>query len=303
LSVQTLSGTGALRVAGSFLGRYLPNSVVYLPSPTWANHTPIFNDSGLKVQSYRYYDPATCGLNFAGMSEDIANAPKGSVILLHACAHNPTGVDPSKDQWEKLSSLIKEKQHFVLFDCAYQGFASGDPDKDVFAVRHFTKEGHLLSVCQSFAKNFGLYGERIGAFHIIGANSNEILNIDSQLKILIRPMYSNPPIQGARLVSTILSDPDLTVLWKKEVQQMADRIISMRASLVQGLKENGSKKDWSHITNQIGMFCYSGLTPEQVQKLATEHHVYMTSNGRISIAGVSSKNVTFLAKAMHAVSS
>jgi len=160
-----------------------------------------------------------------------------------------------------------------------------------------------VAVCQSFAKNFGLYGERIGALHLLAANPTENLAIESQLKILVRPMYSNPPVQGARLVSTILSDPDLTAIWKKEVQQMAERIITMRSSLVEGLKECGSKRDWSHITSQIGMFCYTGLTPEQVQKLATEHHVYMTSNGRISIAGVSSKNVAYLAKAMHAVSS
>jgi len=221
--------------------------------------------------------------------------------LLHACAHNPTGVDPSKEQWEELSRVIKEKEHFALFDLAYQGFASGDPERDALPVRQFVKDGHLISVCQSFAKNFGLYGERIGAFNIIAANPDEALAIESQLKILIRPMYSNPPVHGARIVSTILSDPDLTSLWRKEVKRMAERIITMREKLVQNLKSHGSKRDWTHITDQIGMFCYSGLTPEQVDRLASEHHIYMTRNGRISIAGVSSKNVDYLGRAMHQV--
>jgi len=301
-TVTSLSGTGALRIGGAFLGRFKKEAKVYLPNPTWANHTPIFVDSGLQIASYRYYEPSTCGLNFKGMTEDISNAPTGSIILLHACAHNPTGVDPSKEQWEELSTVIKKKGHFVLFDSAYQGFASGDPERDAFPIRHFVKDGHLVAVCQSFAKNFGLYGERVGAFNIIGANQNETQAIESQLKILIRPMYSNPPVHGARIVSTILSDPDLSSLWRKEVATMAERIISMRTKLVEELKESGSTRDWSHITNQIGMFCYSGLTPEQVDKLAAEHHIYMTRNGRISMAGVSSKNVGYLAKAIHEVS-
>jgi len=204
---------------------------------------------------------------------------------------------------ETLSTLIKEKQHFALFDSAYQGFASGDPDRDAFPVRHFVKDGHCVAVCQSFAKNFGLYGERIGAFNLVGANPTETQAVESQLKILIRPMYSNPPVHGARIVSTILSDSDLTTLWRKEVKVMADRIITMRKKLSDGLKELGSKRDWAHIVNQIGMFCYSGLTPEQVDKLAQEYHIYMTRNGRISMAGVSSKNVNYLAKAIHTVTS
>jgi aspartate aminotransferase len=237
------------------------------------------------------------------MVQDIKKAPNGSVFLLHACAHNPTGVDPSKAQWEQLADIFKEKNHFIVFDSAYQGFASGDPDRDAFPIRHFIKKGHQPAVCQSFAKNFGLYGERIGAFSIVADNPTEAQAIESQLKILIRPMYSNPPIYGARVVSTILADADLTSQWRKEVKIMADRIGTMRSKLVEGLKENGSKKDWAHITNQIGMFCYTGLSPQQVETLISEHHVYLTGNGRISMAGVSSKNVSYLAKAMHIVSS
>jgi len=302
VTVQTLSGTGALRVAGDFIARFKPGVPIYVPNPTWANHHPIFTDSGLKVQQYAYYEPSNCGLNFSGMVNDIKNAPNGSVILLHACAHNPTGVDPTKEQWQELSQVIKEKGHFPLFDSAYQGFASGDTDKDAYPIRLFTKDGHNLAACQSFAKNFGLYGERIGALNFVTNSATEAQALESQVKILIRPMYSNPPVHGARIVSLILNDPDLTAQWKGEVKTMADRIIAMRKTLVDGLAESGSTKDWSHISKQIGMFCYSGLTGEQVDRLASEYHIYMTRNGRISMAGVSSKNVGYLAKAIHDVS-
>jgi len=301
--VQSLSGTGALRIMASFLGRFSSKSIVYIPDPTWANHIPIMKDCGLQLKTYRYYNAENCGLNFKGMTEDINNAPDGSVILLHACAHNPTGVDPEPEQWKELSALLKRKGHFPFFDSAYQGFASGNTEKDAFPIRQFVSDGHLPAVCQSFAKNFGLYGERVGALNIVAATTTEAEAIESQLKILIRPMYSNPPIQGARIVATVLSDNELSQIWLKEVKLMADRIISMRTRLVKELKDNGSTKDWSHITRQIGMFCYSGLTPEQVDRLASEFHIYMTRNGRISMAGVSSKNVSYLAKAIHAVAS
>lgn len=301
VTVQSLSGTGALRISGAFLQRFYGQHAVYLPTPTWANHIPIYQDSGLQVKYYGYYDPATCGLNFKSMVEDISKAPAGSVILLHACAHNPTGVDPTLEQWAEISKVIKSKGHFPLFDCAYQGFASGDTDKDAAAIRLFVKDGHNVAVCQSFAKNFGLYGERVGAFNIIGKNADEASAIESQLKILIRPMYSNPPVQGARIVTHILNSPELNKLWLSEVKLMADRIISMRTKLRENLKNLGSKRDWSHITNQIGMFCFTGLTPEQVEKLGKEYAIYLTKNGRISIAGVTSKNVDYLAKGIHAV--
>ncbi|EFA75395.1 aspartate aminotransferase [Heterostelium album PN500] len=303
VTVQAISGTGALRIAAEFIARFLPGATAYVPNPTWGNHNVIFADSGVPVKSYTYYNPSNCGLNFEGMFKDIQAAPNGSVILLHACAHNPTGVDPSLEQWQKLSTLCKEKQHFVLFDFAYQGFASGSPEKDAEPIRLFVKDGHEIGLCQSFAKNFGLYGERIGAFSLIAATAEEASNIESQLKILIRPMYSNPPVYGARLVSTILSNKDLTSEWRSEVKLMADRIINMREQLVKYLKQHGSTRNWDHITNQIGMFCYTGLTPEQVDRLASEFHIYLTRNGRISIAGINSRNVEYLAKAMHKVTS
>jgi len=299
-TIQTLSGTGALRVAGQFLKRFLPNTTIYLPEPTWGNHKPIFKDSGFDLKFYTYYD-GKGGLAFDQMKSDLKNVPEKSIILLHACAHNPTGVDPTPDQWRELSKVLKEKNHFPFFDSAYQGFASGDPDKDAFPIRHFIEEGHKPLVCQSFAKNFGLYGERVGALHFVADSTDEQARLLSQLLILVRPMYSNPPISGARIVTEVLNDSSLATLWAKEVKIMADRIISMRVALVKHLKEFGSVRDWSHITNQIGMFCFSGLDATQVATLKTKWHIYMTSDGRISMAGVSSDKVKYLAEAIHDV--
>jgi len=302
VTIQALSGTGALRVAGDFLHRFYPhNKQIFLPTPTWANHIPLFTDAGLEVKHYRYYDKAVNGLQWQGLIDDINSAPSKSIILLHACAHNPTGQDPTLDQWKELEKHIKAKEHLVLFDCAYQGFASGDPERDVAAVRYFVEQGHPIVLCQSFAKNFGLYGQRIGAVSFLTSSPEEAIKVESQLKILVRPMYSNPPKQGAKIVSTILNNPELTAQWRKEVKGMADRIITMRERLVNGLKEAGSTRDWSHITDQIGMFCFSGLSPEQVDRLASEFHIYMTKNGRISMAGVTSHNVDYLAQAIHQV--
>lgn len=227
--------------------------------------------------------------------------PEKSIILLHACAHNPTGVDPNPEQWAELSAVVKKRNLFPFFDMAYQGFASGDIDKDAHAVRLFLKEGHKIALAQSFAKNMGLYGERAGAFSIIADNKDEAAKVLSQIKILIRAMYSNPPINGARIVYEILGDAKLRTEWLQEVKGMADRIISVRTKLRDNLKKEGSTKNWQHITDQIGMFCYTGMTPEQVEKLIKEHSVYLTKDGRISMAGVTSKNVEYLAHAMHQV--
>lgn len=221
--------------------------------------------------------------------------------MLHACAHNPTGVDPTKEQWLELSKLIKEKNLYPFFDMAYQGFASGDVDHDAQAIRIFESEGHQYCLSQSFAKNMGLYGERAGTFTVACANKDEADRVTSQIKILIRALYSNPPINGARLVAEILNDKPLRAEWLKDVKVMADRIISVRASLKNNLIKNGSTKSWDHITNQIGMFCFSGMNPQQVERLAKEFSIYLTKDGRISMAGVTSKNVEYLAKAMHEV--
>jgi len=304
-AVQALSGTGALRVCFSFLSRFMGDQLgnkIYMPQPTWGNHIPIANDSGLDVEFYKYYDDDKMWMDFSGMLADVKKAPDGSAFLLHACAHNPTGIDPTVEEWKELSSLMKEKKHIPVFDSAYQGFASGNSEVDAFAIRHFVEEGHNIALCQSYAKNFGLYGERIGTFSIVCGDEEEKERVLSQLKILIRPMYSNPPIYGARIVDEILSDDKLRAQWSGECKGMADRIIEMREAMVSELAAAGSTKDWSHVTRQIGMFCFSGLSPDQVDTMVNTHHIYMTKNGRISMAGITSQNIRYIAQAMHEVS-
>ncbi|KAH8555210.1 aspartate aminotransferase [Umbelopsis sp. PMI_123] len=300
---QSISGTGALRIGAAFLSRWYPHAKkVYLPNPTWGNHIPIFGDAGMQVEKYRYFDKSTNGLDFGGMIDDLKNAPKNSVVLLHACAHNPTGVDPTQEQWDEIAQVVKDRDHFSFFDMAYQGFASGDCTRDAYALRKFVAGNHPVVLSQSFAKNMGLYGERAGAFSVVTADAEEKARVDSQVKILIRPLYSNPPINGARIVSTVLNTPELKQEWLGEVKLMANRIIDMRQKLKGHLENDfGSKLNWNHITDQIGMFCYSGLKPEQVDKLRDDWHIYLTRDGRISIAGISSHNVKYLAEAIHNV--
>jgi len=300
-SVQALSGTGACRLLAEFQKRFQPESQIYIPIPTWANHHNIWRDAQVKSQTYKYYDPKTKGLDFSGLMEDLKNAPAGSFFLLHACAHNPTGVDPTAEQWREISALMKTKEHFAFFDMAYQGFASGDCERDAQAIRIFLEDGHQIGCAQSFAKNMGLYGQRIGCLSLVCDNETQAATVKTQIQQISRPMYSNPPVHGALLVSTILSDPTLKELWLNEVKGMADRIISMRHALRSNLEKSGSQHSWQHVTDQIGMFCYSGMTPEQVDRLTSEFHVYMTRNGRISMAGVTSGNVEYLANAIHEV--
>uniref|UniRef100_A0AAZ3PFV5 Aspartate aminotransferase n=1 Tax=Oncorhynchus tshawytscha TaxID=74940 RepID=A0AAZ3PFV5_ONCTS len=274
---------------------------VYLPKPSWGNHTPIFRDAGMQLKAYTYYDPKTCGFDFQGALNDISKIPEKSIIMLHACAHNPTGVDPRPEQWKEIANLVKKRNLLVFFDMAYQGFASGDIDRDAWAVRYFIEQGHNIVLSQSFAKNMGLYGERVGGFTVVCKDAEEAKRVESQLKILIRPIYSNPPMNGARIAATILNTPDLYKEWLGEVHGMANRIITMRELLVANLKKEGSTQNWQHVIDQIGMFCFTGLKPEQVARLTKEFSVYMTKDGRISMAGVTSGNVGYLAQGIHAV--
>lgn len=284
-----------------FLDEFLKgNKTVYMPNPTWGNHIPLFKRCNFQVKQYRYYDPKTCGLDFQGALEDISSIPEGSVILLHACAHNPTGVDPRPEQWTEIEKVVRERNLFPFLDMAYQGFATGDIDRDASAVRLFAGSGPMC-LAQSFAKNMGLYGERVGAFSLICSSAEEQARCMSQIKILIRPLYSNPAVNGARIANLILSDPQLRAQWLKDVKGMADRIITMRSRLRSGLKREGSTHDWKHITEQIGMFCFTGMTAEQVTRLIKDYSVYLTKDGRISVAGISSHNVDYLARAMHEV--
>lgn len=299
--VQALSGTGGLRVMGELLRKH-GHKAIYVPNPTWGNHIPIMQNAGLEVRKYRYYDSASSDLDFDGMMQDIADIPEGCAILLHACAHNPTGMDPTLEQWKQISEVVKKRNLLPFFDSAYQGFASGDHDKDAASVRMFVEDGHLIGMVQSFSKNFGLYGHRVGTLSVVGANPDEAARVVSQMKLVIRPMYSNPPRHGARLVSTILQDPQLYQDFDTQCRGMADRINSMRTALRDSLEKVGSTRNWEHITKQIGMFAYSGLNKEQVMKMREKHHVYCTADGRISMAGVASINVDYIANAIHDVS-
>ncbi|KAJ8596932.1 PLP-dependent transferase [Rhizopogon salebrosus TDB-379] len=299
---QSISGTGALRIGGAFLARHYPHSkTIYVPSPTWGNHIPLFKDSGLEVKFYRYFDKKTVGLDLEGLKEDLKNAPEGAIVLLHACAHNPTGVDPTQSQWKEISDLVAEKKLFPFFDMAYQGFASGSTDYDAFAVRYFVSQGHQIALSQSFAKNMGLYGERVGAFSLTTADEEEKKRVDSQLKIIVRPMYSNPPLHGAHIANTILSDPELYKEWEGEVKGMADRIINMRERLYQLLSNQlQTPGEWSHVKSQIGMFSFTGLNTEQCKALAQKAHIYMTMDGRISMAGLNGSNIEYFAQSVDA---
>ncbi|KAI1177007.1 pyridoxal phosphate-dependent transferase [Nemania sp. FL0916] len=305
-SVQTISGTGAVHLGALFLSRFYPGTKkVYVSNPTWVNHHQIFSNVAVPVGQYPYFSKQTKGLDFDGMKAALSEAPERSVVLLHACAHNPTGVDPTLDQWKELAALIKEKKHFPFFDSAYQGFASGDLTKDNAAVRYFVEQGFEIMIAQSFAKNFGLYGERVGCFHFVTGPASDALDttarVASQLAILQRSEISNPPLYGARIVSTVLNDAQLYAEWKENLKTMSGRIIEMRKALRAKLEELGTPGTWNHITDQIGMFSFTGLNEVQALKIREEAHVYMTKNGRISMAGLNTNNVDYFAKAVDKV--
>ncbi len=300
-TVQTLSGTGSLRLGAEFIRHNyekLNKPVIYLPNPTWPNHKNIMIHSNLKHDIYAYYNKSKNQIDFDNMIKKLNDIENNSIILFHACAHNPTGADPSYKQWQELSKICKTKNHIVWFDSAYQGFASGDPVKDAQSYNIFVNDGHNIMLSQSYAKNMGLYGMRVGALSVVTNNENEKANVLGNLKSIIRPIYSNPPIEGARIVSEIISDPELNKLWYSEIKIMSDRIKEMRLQLRTKLEKLGSPKDWSHITNQIGMFCYTGLSEEEVGVLVDSYHIYMTQDGRISMAGITPANVDYIAHAI-----
>lgn len=296
--VQTLSGTGALRILSNFLANNFPGITIYKSSPTWGNHRKVFLKAGLNQQDYRYWDPKTKGLDIEGMLEDLSNAPEGSAVLLHACAHNPTGVDPTPDQWKRICNVMKQKKLLPFFDSAYQGYATGSLEKDAFAVRHFLDQGMEMVCAQSFSKNLGLYGERVGCASVV---CNTVVGkeaCDTQLRGIIRPMYSNPPKHGCYIAKRVLTNPDIMNKWKKELNVMSGRILQMRTALRSALEQRGCPGSWNHITDQIGMFSYTGLSPEQVEFIEKKYHVYMLKSGRVSMAGVSAAKVGYIADAI-----
>ena len=310
VALQTISGTGAVHLGALFLARfYHPSNsnakAVYVSDPTWANHNQILSNVQLPVKKYPYFHKGTKGLDFEGMVGALQQAPEGSIILLHACAHNPTGVDPTQEQWKEIAKVMKARQLFPFFDTAYQGFASGSLEKDAWAINYFVDQGFELLIAQSYAKNFGLYGERAGCFHFVtgpGPQAAETVSrVGSQLAILQRSEISNPPAYGARIASLVLNDDKLFAQWEEDLRTMSGRIIEMRKALRSKLEQLGTPGTWNHITDQIGMFSFTGLNPDQVSKLRDQFHIYMTQNGRISMAGLNTKNVDYFAKSVDAV--
>jgi aspartate/tyrosine/aromatic aminotransferase len=292
---QTLSGTGALRVLADFLVKHRP-SPIYVSAPTWGNHGAIFAEAGLDARPYRYFDKRTKGLDFDGMIADLKAATPGSIVLLHTCAHNPTGVDPTLEQWKVVADVCEANALYPFFDTAYHGFVTGNLDKDGEGLRLFVDRGFEMCIAQSFAKIMGLYGERCGAAHFVCGDKAVAARVTSQAKLLIRRAYSSPPKHGARIAAMILSKPDMRQQWLDELVVVTNRITRMRAALRKNLEALGTKGNWEHVTKQIGMFTFTGLTPAQSDKMVKEHHVYMTKNGRISVAGLTEKNVAYVAK-------
>lgn len=297
--VQSLSGTGSLRVGAEFISKFMKGTTVYLSNPTWGNHRNIFADAGVEWKYYRYYDPETVGLDIDGMVEDIQNAPEASVIVLHGCAHNPTGIDPDKSQWGKILDACVKKNHLPFFDVAYQGFASGSLDEDAYAPRFFVEQGVEVMVSQSYSKNLGLYGERVGALSLILSDKDAATRSLSQLKRIARALYSNPPLHGARIVAEVVGNEDMFNEWKQEMDGMAGRIKEVRHVLHDHLQRLNPDKDWSFILHQIGMFSFTGLTERQVDNMTKKHHIYMTKDGRISLAGLNQAKAEYLAKAIN----
>ncbi|KAJ3158907.1 Aspartate aminotransferase, cytoplasmic [Irineochytrium annulatum] len=297
VAVQTISGTGAVRLGADFLARFR-KSPVYISDPTWGNHFAIFEDAGFDVRTYKYWDAEKRGMNYEGVMETFRNAPDGSILLLHACAHNPTGIDPTESQWREIAAVCRQKNHFPFFDCAYQGFASGDLDRDALAIRMFVDMGFELFVAQSYSKNFGLYGERTGCLTMVSNTPGIDGRARSQLCRLNRACISNPPSFGARVVDIVLKDPKLYEEWKESLATMARRIDVMRKAAYARLVELKTPGDWSHITSQIGMFTYTGLSRAQCLAIKKKFHVYMAENGRVSMAGLNTTNVVRFADAL-----
>ena len=301
-AIQTLSGTGALRIGQSFLFKFYPYpKKIYLSIPTWGNHHAIAKGAGLEIAEYRYYDPTTRGIDFNGMIEDFQKMEKHSLVLLHGCAHNPTGADLNHEQWEKVLEIVKEREIMPFFDMAYQGFATGDVDEDAYAIRLFANSGINMILSQSFSKNFGLYGERIGCLSFLTQNEEEKIAVETNIARIARSEYSCPPKFGAIIVNIVLSDEKLKKEWLEELKMMGTRIKEMRIALKKKLEEIGSKRNWDSIIEQKGMFAYTGFTPEQCDRLRNEFHIYMIRTGRISIPGLNYNNLEYVARAFHEV--
>ena len=299
-TVQAIGGTGGLKIGADFLKKLNPNAKVLISNPSWENHKAIFTNAGFEVGSYAYYDAATRSIDFAGMLADLNAADAGTVVVLHACCHNPTGYDITAAQWDEVIAVVKAKGLIPFLDMAYQGFGHGIAE-DGAVIGKFVAAGLDIFVSTSFSKSFSLYGERVGALSVVAADKDEAARVLSQLKIVIRTNYSNPPTHGGAVVAAVLNNPELHALWEKELGEMRVRIKAMRQKLVDGLKAAGVQQDMSFITTQIGMFSYSGLSKDQMVRLRSEFGVYGTDTGRMCVAALNSKNIDYVCKAIAAV--
>ncbi|CAN1537524.1 TyrB Aspartate/tyrosine/aromatic aminotransferase [Burkholderiaceae bacterium] len=297
VTAECLGGTGALRVGADFIKRLEPNVPAAISAPTWENHRGIFESANFKILEYTYFDSTTRGVDFAGMVKSLESFPPRTVVVLHACCHNPTGADLTIEQWQQLVTLFKARDLIPFLDIAYQGFAGGI-EEDGIAVRLFADSGMSFFVSSSFSKSFSLYGERVGALSIVTQSRDESVRVLSQLKRVIRTNYSNPPTHGGAVVAAILSTPELRKMWEDELAEMRLRIKNMRAQLVAKLKAAGVKQDFDFIQAQRGMFSYSGLSPDQVSRLQVEDSIYALSTGRICIAAINTKNIDKVAQAI-----
>ena len=300
VTAQALGGTGALKVGADYLKRLLSDATVYISDPSWENHRAIFENAGFPVDTYPYYDAATRGVDFAAMKSRLATLPAGSIVVLHACCHNPTGADLSEAQWREVIEVVKARGLVPFIDMAYQGFADGIAE-DALALDLFVASGLQFFVSTSYSKSFSLYGERVGALSVVTASKDESARVLSQIKRLIRSNYSNPPTHGGAVVATVLASAELRQMWEAELVGMRDRIKSMRSGLVEQLKAKGVAQDFSFVVKQRGMFSYTGLSAEQVARLQNEFGVYAVNTGRICIAALNSKNIDYAAEAIAAV--
>ncbi|MDP3760980.1 MAG: amino acid aminotransferase [Ramlibacter sp.] len=296
-TVQALGGTGGLKVGADFLKRINPDAKVLISDPSWENHRALFSQAGFVVETYPYYNAAQRGIDFDGMLTALKTAPQGTVVVLHACCHNPTGYDLTPQQWDQVIAAVKERQLVPFLDMAYQGFGYGIAE-DGAVIGKFVASGQNFFVSTSFSKSFSLYGERVGALSVLCQDKEEAGRVMSQLKIMIRTNYSNPPIHGGQVVAMVLNTPELRSLWEKELGDMRLRIKQMRIALVEKLKAAGVKQDMSFITQQIGMFSYSGLTKDQMVRLRNEFGVYGTDTGRMCVAALNSKNIDYVCQSI-----
>jgi aromatic-amino-acid transaminase len=300
VTIEALGGTGALKVGADFLRRLLPSAKVYISDPSWENHRALFESAGFAVETYPYYDAASRGVNFAGMKACLAGLPAGSIVVLHACCHNPTGADLGEAQWKEVVETVRARGLVAFIDMAYQGFADGI-EPDALALRLFAASGLQFFVSSSFSKSFSLYGERVGALSIVTADREESARVLSQVKRVVRTNYSNPPTHGGAIVAAVLTRPELRRQWEEELAGMRDRIRAMRTGLVDKLGARGVAQDFSFVARQRGMFSYTGLSAAQVERLKTEFGIYAVSTGRICLAALNTRNLDYVADAIAAV--